>query len=286
MHCVLRLFPVFSFGLFRSGGATATNTTTSSCNFSIFRCFGSFRACLACAWLGSHFLNRRWAAARPPWPAIHCIMDDDPAARVNRARSLFRKVHVAEGKSALMGVHEFGTYATAAGFKVSMTDLVRARMALDPNGEQSVDPESFFTWLYSMLKSKKKSHLNKILTRTLIGTQTISNRDLPGEAHAYGKPVIRDGGSAANTMVETGNEFNPSKERKPDRDWEALNRNFDKSRLIRRGGTTALDLKAITKHDKQNMQYVLETHNDHDTYLLSRLLLFSRSTTVTVHIGW
>eukprot|EP00750_Incisomonas_marina_P003232 INCI12947.1.p1 GENE.INCI12947.1~~INCI12947.1.p1 ORF type:complete len:393 (-),score=53.50 INCI12947.1:552-1730(-) len=182
-------------------------------------------------------------------------MDDDPTARVNKARALFRKVHAADSGRKLMGVHEFGTYATAAGFDVSMTDLVRARMALDPDGTQSVEPESFFTWLFSMLKSKKKSHLNKILTRTLVGVQTISNRDLPGEAHAYGKPVIRDGGCAANTMVEEGNEFRPSVERKPDRDWEAINKNFSRDRIKRRGNSTALDLKAVTRHDKSNMQY-------------------------------
>lgn len=181
-------------------------------------------------------------------------MDNDPTSRVNRARSLFKSAHGGQAPSKL-AVHEFGMLAKAAGFEFSMTDLVRARMTLDPHNEQEVDPESFFTWLYSMLKSKKKSHLNKLLTRTLIGTQTISNRDLPGEAFSYGKPVVRDGGSAANTMVETGNEFNPSQERRPDRDWEAINKNFSKDRLKRRGNSTALDLRALTIHDKSNMQY-------------------------------
>ena len=181
-------------------------------------------------------------------------MDDDPAKRIEKARRLFRKVHAADGGKE-MGVHEFGTYATAADFNATMTDLVRARMALDPDGNQVVDPEAFFTWLYSMLKSKKKSHLNKILTRTLVGTQTISNRDLPGEAHAYGKPVIHDGRTAANTMNECLNEFRPSKERHPDRDWEKINKTFDSSRMKRRKGTTALDLKALTKFDKSNMKY-------------------------------
>ena len=163
-------------------------------------------------------------------------MEHDPTKRVNKARTLFRQVQAAAGgnnkKKNLMGVHEFGTYATVAGYDMNPTDLVRARMALDPEGTQFVDPEAFFTWLFSMLKSKKKSHLNKLLTRTLVGTQTISNRDLPGEAHSYGKPVYRDGSTAENTIVTVGNEWQPNPPRKPDRDWIALNKNFETARLV------------------------------------------------------
>jgi hypothetical protein len=73
-------------------------------------------------------------------------MDDDPTARVDRARAVFRKAHIAD-RGSTMAVHEFGTYAIAAGFDATMTDLVRARMALDPDSTQSCDPEAFFTWL-------------------------------------------------------------------------------------------------------------------------------------------
>lgn len=206
-------------------------------------------------------------------------MDHDPAVRVNKARQLFRKIHAIDGAKR-MGVHEFGTYATAANFEVTPTDLVRARMALDPEGTQFVEPESFFTWLYSMLKSKKKSHLNKLLTRTLVGVQTISNRDLPGEAFSYGKPVVRTGETAGNTIVEKGNEWQPSKARRPDRDWIALNKNFEQKRLARRGNTTALDLKAVTAFDKSNMKY----QNPYPTSR-SRTAMVERQTGQFLHGG-
>ena len=80
----------------------------------------------------------------------------------------------------------------AAGLNPAPAEVLNAHRQLDPRDTGNVAFSDLENWLSQQILVQKRSNLNRLLVKPVVGKGKRPTYDVPGAAHTYGQPVVRD----------------------------------------------------------------------------------------------